>query len=378
MEAATNYQSGSLNNTMHIPSELLTTVAYYLGQFHPIAENNRFWGDGFTEWHNVAKARALYPGHEQPKLPGRFGFYDLRCSSTLREQMHYSRQIGIDAFCFWHYWFAGKRLLHAPLDDMLSMGDPDFKFMLAWANETWSGIWHGSPKSILIAQTYGKEELKAHCNILAQYMSSGSYLTLDGKYPLVIYKPKQIPDPQKYFATMRNTVKELSGKEIYLIGNWSPGRSGEFVLPSQYGLDAAVITPVARYFGGSLTRSIYTGIWKGLRQCGIGPEVRSYSEVSRTLRSGRRHVQGISHATVVTGWDNTPRSGRRALVLSGYHESTFRQATQVAVNLELENSNPLLFIKSWNEWAEGNVIEPLFHETWSAGAVLKSILGTHD
>lgn len=360
---------------MLISPKRLTTVAYYLGQFHPIPENNQFWGDGFTEWHNVAKARPLYPGHEQPKLPGKFGFYDLRCSGTLREQQRYAQEIGINAFCFWHYWFAGKRLLHAPLDTLLGMAEPGFRFMLGWANETWSGVWHGAPNKVIVEQTYGREELESHCKILQHYMLSGAYLTIDGRYPFVIYKPRQVRYSKDYFQRMKELIKQATGKDLYLIGNWSPGRSGEFAVPSDHGMDAAVITPVAQHFKSAAVRTISTGIWSGLRKCGVGPQLRRYSKVSATLQAGRRYIRGVSHATVVTGWDNSPRSGRRALVLTGYDESSFRRAARLAVDLELENGSPLLFVKSWNEWAEGNVIEPRFKETWSAGAALKSVIG---
>jgi hypothetical protein len=352
----------------------LTVIAYYLGQFHPIPENNEFWGEGFTEWHNVARARPLFPGHAQPKFPGRFGFYDLRCSETLCEQMDYAREIGIEAFCFWHYWFAGKRLLHRPLDDMLSLERRDFRFILGWANESWSGIWHGAANRVFVEQTYNLDELAEHADLVSRYIESGRYLEIDGHFPFVIYKPRQIPNGAEYLGQLREHVSRRTGASLYLIGNWSPGLNFEFSDPCAYGLDAAVVTPIAAYFQNPTVSIGYRLLWRKLGQIGLGPEIRKYDSIMSTLERGMRSIKGQSHATVVAGWDNTPRSGRRGLVLSHYNEATFRRAASAALELECRNTMPILFLKSWNEWAEGNTLEPIYQELWSAGATLSEIL----
>lgn len=351
----------------------LKCIAYYLGQFHPTAENDGFWGEGFTEWHNVAKARSLYPGHAQPRLPGKLGFYDLRCDDTLRDQMNYARHVGIDAFCHWHYWFGGRRLLHAPLDRMIQL-DPSFKFMLGWANESWTGVWHGETRRLLIEQTYSDAEMKAHAKLLARYVDSGSYLESEGVHPFVIYKPRLIPRPIEYLGTLKDEVRRLCGATLYFVGNWTPGRAGEVRSPAQLGLDAAVVTPVAAYFGNPILQNTYSLVWQGLRKLGIGPEVRHYKDTGRTLSSAIPGIDGVAHATVVTGWDNTPRSSRRGLVLRGYDQQEFIAAARAAIELEQRNTRKLLFVKSWNEWAEGNVLEPYFKESWSAGEALRSAL----
>lgn len=352
----------------------LICIAYYLGQFHSIPENDHYWGEGFTEWHNVARARPLYPGHVQPKLPGRFGFYDLRCTETLVAQIDYSLEIGINAFCYWHYWFAGKRLLHRPLDDMLKLGHPHFRFILGWANETWTGVWHGAANKVIAKQSYGSKELADHASLLSSYIESGKYLDVNGRFPLVIYKPRQIPNAPEYLGELKEHVRRITGANLYLIGNWSPGRNSEFSDPALYGLDAAVITPCAAYFCSSLLSAAYRFLWRRLTNFGIGPEIRAYKSVISTLELGMRSVSGVSHATVVTGWDNTPRSGRRGLVLAGYNQASFERAARSALAIERSNAEPILFVKSWNEWAEGNTIEPLFDERWSAGTTLRKVL----
>ncbi len=348
-------------------------VAYYLGQFHPTAENDKFWGAGFTEWHNVSTARRLFPGHVQPKLPGRLGFYDLRCRESLLAQFELARTIGID-FCFWHYWFAGKRVLHRPLDCMLSLNLPEFRFMLGWANESWSGIWHGAADRVLIRQSYDESELQQHALLLSRYIETGKYITLEGRFPFVIYKPKQIPHAAEYLGQLKQLVRQLSGAELYIIGNWGPGPSASFSETSELGLDAAVITPVAAAFNSRAAQLAYSGAWQFLRALGLGPEIRRYASVSSTLESGLKAVKGTAHATIVTGWDTTPRCGRRGLVLTGYNDKSFRRAAHHALALETRNKSPLLFIKSWNEWAEGNVLEPVFNEAWSASDIVAEVL----
>jgi hypothetical protein len=351
----------------------LNCVAYYLGQFHPTDENNRFWGEGFTEWHNVAKARPLYPGHRQPILPGKFGFYDLRCDQSLLDQISFARSIGVDAFCHWHYWFAGKRLLHLPLDRMLNL-DPSFKFMLGWANESWSGIWHGQSSRVLIKQTYDYSEMLDHADLLASYIHTGSYLECDGVYPFVIYKPRLIPRCLDYLQALKSEVLRRCGAELYLVGNWTPGRAGRISFPSELGLDAVVVTPVAAYYTSLFFQNLHSLVWQGLRKFCLGPEVRKYSTVNKTLQCAISSIHGVAHATVVTGWDNTPRSGRRGLVLSGFNHDNFAKSVECAIYHEMHNQRKLLFVKSWNEWAEGNVLEPVFNESWSTGDSLRRAL----
>jgi len=349
-------------------------IAYYLGQYHPLLENNQFWGDGFTEWHKVAKARPLFPGHIQPVLPGSLGFYDLRCDKTILEQFDYANAIGVDAFCYWHYWFAGKRVLHRPLDRMIALPDKGVKVMLGWANESWTGIWHGLSNQAIFQQTYNRDELKEHAKVIAGYINSDRYLKIGDTSPFLIYKPRLIPDAKNYLDELRECVRKQGGGDLYIIGSWGPGRSEQVNKPAELSLDAVVANNVGRYFTSRIAQAAYLGAWKAGKKAGLGPEIRSYHSTTKTLRAAYNVVDGIVHSSVVTGWDNTPRSGRRGLVLTGYGEESFRNAVIAAVELEQKNTNQLLFVKSWNEWAEGNTIEPKFKEVWSAGEVLRSLL----
>lgn len=349
----------------------ITTIAYYLGQFHPLEENNKFWGEGFTEWHNVAKARPLFIGHNQPVLPGRFGFYDLRLDDILLEQSKYANEIGVDVFCYWHYWFAGKRVLHKPLDKMLSLPNFKTKVMLGWANESWTGIWHGLSKEIIFKQTYNRNELQNHAKLIASYVNSNMYLKINNVSPFLIYKPLLIPDAKNYLNEMRELVRKEGGGDLYIIGNWGPGSNEQINRPINFGLDAVVANNVGRYFNSAFSRKFNNGLWHVLNKIGIGPQIRDYKSTSETLLAAFAKVDGVIHATAVAGWDNTPRSGRRGLVLSGFNEQSFRKALNLALTLENRNKNKLLFLKSWNEWAEGNTLEPIFKSSWDRGNVLK-------
>jgi lipopolysaccharide biosynthesis protein len=172
-------------------------IAFYLPQFHPIPENDAWWGTGFTEWTNTTKAKPLFPGHYQPHVPADLGFYDLRVPETREAQASMARSYGVEAFCYHHYWFAGKRLLERPLAEVLQSGRPAFPFCLCWANQTWSGVWHGAPDRILVEQTYpGEEDHRVHFSALLPAFTDKRYLLVDGKPLFVVYDPWEIPEPQ--------------------------------------------------------------------------------------------------------------------------------------------------------------------------------------
>src|SRR5215468_1528989 len=171
-------------------------IAFYLPQYHPIPENDAWWGKGFTEWTNVAKARPLFPGHHQPIVPADLGFYDLRLPETREAQARLARAYGIEAFCYYHYWFAGRRILERPFNEVLASGQPDFPFCLGWANQTWTGIWHGASNRVLIQQTYGGEtDARLHFEAVLQAMLDPRYLRVDGRPVFFLHQPQELPEP---------------------------------------------------------------------------------------------------------------------------------------------------------------------------------------
>ena len=349
-------------------------IAYYLGQYHPIEINNQAWGDGFTEWHNVARARPLYFGHKQPILPGKLGFYDLRLDTTIEEQIEYACNNYIDGFCYWHYWFNGEILLGEAFDRLLALSNERVKLMLGWANESWTGIWHGARDKVLIKQTYSKEELEQHCVLLASYFRNNNYLLHDGRPTLLIYKPRLIPDCRAYLENLRSQIWKINKQEVYIIGDWSPGFHQRINKPQDYGLDAVVVTPVGVLKENNYLQYCYLVFDRFKKTIGIGPEIRNYDSIRKTRELANRMIDGIVHQSIVTGWDNTPRSGRRGLVLRHYNKRTFARDLRDVYEREMSNNTGLVFVKSFNEWAEGNVFEPKFRADWTESEVLARVI----
>ncbi|MEI7622886.1 MAG: glycoside hydrolase family 99-like domain-containing protein [Actinomycetes bacterium] len=204
---------------MHTNSRYL---AFHLPQFHPIPENDQWWGRGFTEWTNVARARRRYPGHYQPHVPADLGFTDLRVPETRQAQADLAREYGIEGFLHWHYWFAGRRILERPVDEMLASGEPDFGFALAWANQTWSGIWYGATDRVLIEQTYpGESDDRAHFEHLLPYFTDRRYLTVDGRPIFYVFRPELLPEPRAWVERWRTMADEAGLPGLHLIAEMS-------------------------------------------------------------------------------------------------------------------------------------------------------------
>lgn len=193
-------------------------ITFYLPQFHPIPENDGWWGQGFTEWRNVTRARPLFEGHYQPHIPANLGFYDLRLPDTRIAQAELASRYGIEGFCYYHYWFNGKRLLERPFNEVISSGKPEFPFCLAWANESWSRQWLGEDKDILIEQTYSSEDDINHARWLVKIFADPRYIKVDGRPLFLIYRPTHLPEPNRTFEIVRRESTRSGLKEPYLLG----------------------------------------------------------------------------------------------------------------------------------------------------------------
>jgi hypothetical protein len=330
-------------------------IAYYLPQYHPIPENDEWWGAGFTEWTNVTKARRRYPGQDQPRLAGELGYYDLRVPEVREQQAELARSHWVEAFCYYHYWFGGKQLLQRPFREVVSSGRPDFPFCVCWANETWTGIWHGNPGKILAEQTYpGDDDHRRHFESLRLAFEDARYVRVDGRPLLVVYKPRLLPDPERTCDLWRELAMRAGLGGLHMVGVTN-GIAAEALPP---GFDAVVVQalpPVRRRFRqapspASLVRSI-------LRRCGV-PTVYRYAAVSPRLVPSE--LPPHAYPCVIPNWDNTARSGADGLVLHGATPALFEAQARAAVRL-VQGRSPdhrLVFVKSWNEWAEGNYLEP--------------------
>jgi lipopolysaccharide biosynthesis protein len=333
-------------------------IAFHLPQYHPTPENDAWWGKGFTEWTNVTKAQPLFPGHYQPHLPADLGFYDLRLPEARHAQAELAKEYGIEGFCYYHYWFGdGRRILERPVDEILASGEPDFPFCLCWANHSWNTVWQGT-NEMLMEQTYpGWDDHAAHFDWLLKAFRDPRYITVDGKPVFVIYTPSDIPDVNQVMAFWRARAVEAGLTGLYLIGvsHYSPSWD-----PRSCGLDASTMQALPnrdgrvprRYRLARKIKSLLTGRKEELT-------VWDYEEVLPILLRHNK-VDWDDYPLVLPNWDNTPRSGRRGLVFHNATPELFRGHLREAVS-RVEKRPPdqrIVFLKAWNEWAEGNYVEP--------------------
>lgn len=332
-------------------------IAFHLPQFHPIPENNDWWGNGFTEWTNTAKAKPLFRGHIQPHLPADLGFYDLRLPEARAMQAELARTYGIEGFCYYHYWFGGKRLLERPFNDILASGEPDFPFCLCWANETWTGIWHGNPNRILIEQTYpGEIDHRTHFDFLLQAFRDRRYIRVEGKPLFLVYRPWEIPDVKNVVILWRSLSEKAGQGNLFLIAIKGANREWN---PLQHGFDGTVTLRIPLKRPWVSWRTPIKKFTLKMREWRSLPTIYYYQDIVDQMLSDDTNG-GKDFPCVVPNWDNTPRSGKHGLVLHGSTPELFRNHFRKALKLvePLDKNKRFVFIKSWNEWAEGNYLEP--------------------
>lgn len=335
-------------------------IAFYLPQYHPIPENDEWWGKGFTEWTNTAKAKPLFKGHYQPHVPADLGFYDLRLPEARKAQAELAKQYGIEAFSYYHYWFGGKRIIERPFEEVLQSGQPDFPFCLCWANQTWTGVWHGAPNRVLIEQTYpGMEDHRQHFEYLLKAFRDPRYLTVDGKPVFIVYNPKELPDSLAVTSFWRELAAEVGLPGLFLIAEHS---SPEWD-PRQLGFDASVCVRLPSRRRDTrpppFRRNPLQHLKFHYQNARTLPTVHQYRDLLHEIVA--KPTPGIeSFPCVIPNWDNTPRSGANGMVLHGSTPSLFRQLMNKAIAYvqDRPEQHRIVFIKSWNEWAEGNHLEP--------------------
>lgn len=342
-------------------------IAFYLPQFHPIPENDKWWGKGFTEWTNVTKAKPLFKGHYQPRLPTEFGYYDLRVPEIREQQALLAREYGIEGFCYWHYWFgSGRRILERPFNEVLDSGKPDFPFCLAWANETWTGIWHGLDNKILMEQTYpGREDYISHFDFLAKAFKDKRYIQVDGKPIFVIYRPEAITDLKLFVDTFQEQALKNGLNGIYLIAtnvnyDWNAEENGfDAITLSNHDKLAYIKSdnPTKNFIRKQLNRRRVSHAYKKFFK--KPTHIYEYKEAVNFFV--REDVpNSLSYPMVIPNWDNTARNGVNSFILHNSTPLLFKQVMKKAIKV-IENyrdDKKIVFIKSWNEWAEGNYLEP--------------------
>lgn len=360
-------------------------IALYLPQFHPIPENNRWWGPGFTEWTNVAKAKPLFKGHVQPKIPADLGFYDLRLPEVRQQQADLAHEAGIEGFCYYHYWFGGKQLLERPFNEVLASGKPDFPFCLCWANHSWSNkTWNRKSNmqsnSMLIEQTYpGYDDDYNHfMNVLPAFRDK-RYITIDGKPVFFLYNPWEHTRVKEWIVTWRKLAQEnglpglhfVSMCDATLTFKLNPDGTKSRVLPNvessqdlfqtvlDMGFDAVNCLGMRR--GEMLSEGRMLNLCKTiLRKAGL--PIGKFFDYSRTVKGffpPETKWENV-YPTIVPQWDRSPR----AATLDGIYVHATPKAFEEHINDALtyiEKKAPehrIMVLKSWNEWGEGNYVEP--------------------
>lgn len=316
-------------------------IAFYLPQYHSIPENDSFWGGGFTEWTNVKKANPLFRNHQQPIFPSEeLGYYNLLEIEIRKKQGDIARKMGLNAFCYWHYYFGNeKTVLDKPLKKMLKDGQPDFPFMLGWANESWTGIWHGLKNEIIIKQDYFEKDIKIHFDYLRPFFEHENHLESNGKLPFLILKPDQIPYLEKLIDCWCELALKHLNKEILFI-SYTPTLSEKIDL---------VIN--SNYFW---TVNEYR-IFRHFNQRFNVPLRKDYKKMLKRYKS--LILKENELPVIFSGWDNTPRLGKKGFLFENYSLSAFYKFYFESNKKIINHEHKIIFIKSWNEWAEGNILE---------------------
>jgi lipopolysaccharide biosynthesis protein len=331
-------------------------AAFYLPQFHPIEENDRAWGPGFTEWHNVARGRPRFRGHQQPVLPTDLGFYDLRLPATRVAQQELARAHGIDAFCWYHYWFDGRRLLHEPFDGMLADPDESLPFLLCWANESWTRNWSGHSGEVIVEQRYSSDDDEAHIRWLVEVFADPRYVRVDGRPVLLVYQASELPEPTATTDLWRRTCVDAGvGEPLLLAVSSFRQRIDD---PALLGFDGVVEQQpdlnVVRPAWRAATRYVASRTRLVPR---YPAQVRfPYDRLVRTAtaRQASYATRTDRYPTVCSGWDNSPRRRRGATILTGTTPELYAEWLSSA----MRTAAPIVFVNAWNEWAEGAHLEP--------------------
>jgi len=349
-------------------------IAFYLPQFHPIPENDAWWGKGFTEWTNVVTGKPRFEGHGQPHLPADLGFYDLRLPETRQQQADMARAAGIEAFCYYHYWFQGKRLLGRPIDEVLASGEPDFPFCLCWANESWSRAWSGRDHDVLMQQGYDAADSAAHVAWLCEVFRDPRYLRVDGHPLFLVYMPEKLPDAPRlleqwrretitrigvdpYFCAVRTGFSTRDSTGLRALGfdgvvEFEPNRKH---IPAAKNPTGYAVSLLRRLLPARWYDALRNNRWLGERNIYTVVDYATY--VDKSL--ARPTLDHTTYPVVFPSWDNSARRSS-ATIIENHDATEYARWLEDAVTRVSARSpqQRLVFLNAWNEWAEGCHLEP--------------------
>lgn len=351
----------------------IRAIAIHLPQFHPVPENDEWWGKGFTEWTNVVKAKPLFKGHYQPHVPADLGYYDLRLAETRAAQAQMAKDNGIYGFCYYHYWFNGKRILEKPVEEILKSGQPDFPFMLCWANENWTRKWDGGDKTILLEQKYSAQDAYDHIHALLPMFKDKRYIRINNKPVFAFYRTGLISNIEEYVKVFREEAAK-ENMELYLCRFYNMGDYK--TLPY---LDAAIefqpptesLDNYMKLFNAKTSSLIKRAGAKLLKKAGLKTLSESkYNKLYKRLNYNdyvdyvianyKFNTENKIFPGVMPSWDNTARRGKEAFMFKDANPEKFEEW----LRFYKKNFKPyskeenFVFINAWNEWAEGNHLEP--------------------
>lgn len=329
-------------------------ISYYLPQYHPFPENDEWWGMGFTEWTNLAKAKKLFPGHYQPKIPSELGFYDLRIPEIQIQQAELAKIAGVDAFCYWHYWFNGKKLMELPFERMIKSGQPNMPFCLCWANHSWyAKTWDKDiPDKLLIEQTYGgNNDYINHFNDLLPAFKDSRYVRINGKLLFGIYNYKHFKDIKNFISVWNRLAVEnnLNGFHFFSLTY----KEKEINEMKKIGFETIILD--LTFVRNDLKRYFYLLLHKLFHI----PQLIDYNSYAKTIESHFPDIKGVC-PVIIPNFDHTPRSSWRGSVMLHATPNNFYKLTNALFKKinKFSNKPQILMIKSWNEWGEGNYMEP--------------------
>ena len=356
-------------------------IGLYLPQYHPIPENDEWWGKGFTEWTNVAKAKPLFRGHYQPRIPADLGFYDLRLPEVREQQAELAREAGLEGFCYYHYWFGnGRQLLERPFNEVLASGKPDFPFCLCWANHDWTNkTWQKGNNfrrdSMIMKMEYSKEDYVRHFNYVLPAFRDPRYITVDGKPLFAVWAPHHIPDAREFIDLWQQLARENGLPGIHFVGHTDnagkglPGQAADYYsadTAKEYyqavldlGFDAVMSSGYRRAV--ALLQGKTRMMWRMLSGKTFAP---TYSKMDYSRLMANYYVPEDAgeniYPTLLPQWDRTPRAGKNSEIVVDSTPDRFQETVETAIELirQKEPEHQLLFLKAWNEWGEGDYVEP--------------------
>ncbi|QCR20981.1 glycoside hydrolase family 99-like domain-containing protein [Pontibacter sp. SGAir0037] len=344
-------------------------IALYLPQFHVIPENDKWWGEGFTEWTNVKKAVPLFSGHNQPRVPLNDNYYDLSDVTVMRWQADLAKQHGIYGFCYYHYWFNGKKLLHIPLENMLADKLVDIPFCFSWANEPWARTWDGRDTDVLMPQVYGgRKEWLEHFSYLLNFFKDDRYIKVDGKPMMVIYRVSNIPNVNDMIDYWNTLAIENGFVGIHIVETLNSREKEPFAKNSAAAFEFEPTYTLHHKYSfkyrlrGLFNRKIYK------------LALKSYDSIYKCIVNRRQIATNHKrYLGAFMGWDNSPRKGKRALIVTGSSPEKFGKYLKLQFENAVKYDNDYIFLNAWNEWAEGTYLEPDLKHGFSYLEQIKSI-----